>query len=987
MPVPIRVLIVEDSKSDAQLMVAELQRAGFEPEWRRVQTEADYAANLGEDVQVILADCNRVKFGTECALQLLRQRGLDIPFVIVTDGMGQDIALTLIQRGATDYVFKDQLARLGLAVTRAVEEKRRRGEKCRAEQAWRESEERFQRYFELGLIGMAITSPAKSWIEVNDQLCEILGYERSELFRMTWAELTHPEDLAANIAAFNRILAGEIDGYSTDKRFIRKDGQVIHATISVKCLRRADGAVDNFLALFQDISERKRAEEALRASEEKFRGVIEQSADGIVLIDARGAIIDWNRAQEQITGLNHADAIGRPVWEITSECSPSGHWPLADLERLKTQVLQALQAEQAPWLNQLHENQIRHRNGMLRSVQEVMFPIRTDKHFMIGSIMRDITEQKKVEAAEREQRILAEALRDTAAAFNSMMDLEEVLDRILENAGRVVALDAVEILLLESGVARIVRSKGYDPRVTTMLTDRRFQVAALYDLRQAMETGHWFIIPDTHTFPDWDRIPEASWIRSHLVVPIQTQGKFIGYLTGESATPGFFTSAHATRLQAFADQAALALENARLVTETRHRIRELSALNRVTMHLASPLNPDRALDLAMQELKDVLDVDVCSLMMLDDQTNELVFRVALGLNRELSKQLRLRCDQGIAGWVVREAHSTMVLDAHQDPRWCAAVDGITGFETRSMLAVPLKNKERVIGVVEAINKIHGAFNAADLELLESVSMATSIAVENARLAESAREMQVLRELDHLHSELIANVSHELRTPLGLIKAMCTTLLARDVSFDPKTQMGLLRDIAEETTKLEQIVDDLLDSSRLQNHRLRLDKRLGDLGALAATVAESMQLEWNRHRLICHFPTRRLVARFDSKRIEQVLRNLVGNAIKYSPDGGTIKVCGQQDSTQARLSVTDQGIGIPREDWERVFERFYRVDNELTRRVRGAGLGLAVSRGIVEAHGGRMWVESTVGAGSTFYFTLPLDSRVEAERSNRRKAKR
>jgi PAS domain S-box-containing protein len=143
-------------------------------------------------------------------------------------------------------------------------------ERKHAEEALRKSEGRFRRYFELGLIGMAITSPVKGCLEVNDQLCQMLGYERDELLRMDWAALTHPEDLAADVAQFDRVLAGEIDGYTMDKRWIRRDGQVVYSIISVKCIRREDGSVDYFVALVQDITERMRAEEALRESEHRF---------------------------------------------------------------------------------------------------------------------------------------------------------------------------------------------------------------------------------------------------------------------------------------------------------------------------------------------------------------------------------------------------------------------------------------------------------------------------------------------------------------------------------------------------------------------------------------------------------------------------------------------------------------------------------------------------------------------------------------------
>lgn len=151
-------------------------------------------------------------------------------------------------------------------------------ERKQAEEALRERDERFRSYFELGLIGMAITSPTKGIIEVNDEICRSLGYERSELLQMTWAELTHPDDVAADVANFNRVMAGEIDGYVMDKRWIHKDGQVIDATISVKCLRRADGTVDYFIALLQDITTRKQAEAALqRAHNELERRVIERT--------------------------------------------------------------------------------------------------------------------------------------------------------------------------------------------------------------------------------------------------------------------------------------------------------------------------------------------------------------------------------------------------------------------------------------------------------------------------------------------------------------------------------------------------------------------------------------------------------------------------------------------------------------------------------------------------------------------------------------
>jgi PAS domain S-box-containing protein len=180
-------------------------------------------------------------------------------------------------------------------------------ERKRTEEALRASEERFRRYFDLGLIGMAITSPSKGCIEVNDELCRLLGYERGELLRKSWAELTHPDDFAADAAQFDRVMAGEMDGYTIDKRWIRKDGRVIDSIMSAHCVRRADGSVDYFVGLVLDTTERKRAEENLRESEERFRSAVEAIPHQVWSFRADGSLGYWNQRVIDYTGLTAED--------------------------------------------------------------------------------------------------------------------------------------------------------------------------------------------------------------------------------------------------------------------------------------------------------------------------------------------------------------------------------------------------------------------------------------------------------------------------------------------------------------------------------------------------------------------------------------------------------------------------------------------------------------------------------------------------------
>jgi PAS domain S-box-containing protein len=212
----------------------------------------------------------------------------------------------------------DELARAN--DTLSAENKDRK----RAEKTLRETEERFRSYFELGLIGAVISSPSKGFLEVNDELCGILGYERGELLQRTWAEMTHPDDLAAEVIQFNRVLAEEVDGYILDKRFIRKDGRIIDATISVRCIRRADRSVDYLVALLQDVTERKRAEMALRQAEEKYRSIYENSNEGIFQSTPEGRLISANPALARILGYDSPEELVRERGDVEKQryCRP-----------------------------------------------------------------------------------------------------------------------------------------------------------------------------------------------------------------------------------------------------------------------------------------------------------------------------------------------------------------------------------------------------------------------------------------------------------------------------------------------------------------------------------------------------------------------------------------------------------------------------------------------------------------------------------------
>ncbi len=234
-----------------------------------------------------------------------------------------------------------------------------------------------------------------------------------------------------------------------------------------------------------------------------------------------------------------------------------------------------------------------------------------------------------------------------------------------------------------------------------------------------------------------------------------------------------------------------------------------------------------------------------------------------------------------------------------------------------------------------------------------------------------RDITALRELEQAKSDFVSTVSHELRTPLTSIKAYTATLRRQDVEFDESTRQEFLQVIEEETDRLTRLVSDILDVSRIESGRLELKKRDFDLSKLVRIIIGKLQSQFPKHEIILVSPESIDPVCADPDKIEQVFVNLVDNAAKYSPSGGEITLTLVAQPRRVECSVKDSGVGIPSDHLAHIFEKFHRVDNRATREIYGTGLGLYVSKSIVEAHGGMIWAESEIGKGSIFHFTLPL----------------
>ena len=290
---------------------------------------------------------------------------------------------------------------------------------------------------------------------------------------------------------------------------------------------------------------------------------------------------------------------------------------------------------------------------------------------------------------------------------------------------------------------------------------------------------------------------------------------------------------------------------------------------------------------------------------------------------------------------------------------------------RSALGVPLAVGDKAVGVLLLEQWQPGpAFAEADIPLLQALANLVALTADRIRLLAEVERTRVVAKDDHLKSELLSALAHEMRTPLASIKGYSTALLMEEIQWDPVKRAEFLRIIDEETDKLEGIISDLLESSMIEAGRLEIEPEPILLPRLAREIVDDMLHYTDKHRFVASFPPQFPIVDADPRRIHQVLRNLLDNAVKYSPHGGLVVVRGEVGQDEVIISVADQGVGIAPEHLNRLFERFFRAQ-ELEEHVAGSGLGLPIAQAIVNSHGGRIWAESRLGKGSTFYFTLPL----------------
>lgn len=406
--------------------------------------------------------------------------------------------------------------------------------------------------------------------------------------------------------------------------------------------------------------------------------------------------------------------------------------------------------------------------------------------------------------------------------------------------------------------------------------------------------------------------------------------------------------------------------------QLRHQADRLQRILQISQTLTSTYNLDELLTSILSATNELTNTEAASILLLDENGTELRFAASTGGDMGKLSSMRVPVDSSLAGTIMRSNGPLVFDDVQQDPRHFTGVDQKLEFQSRSMLGVPLVMRERPIGVLEALNKTDSEpFTEEDGQVLLTLAAQAAVAIENARLITALQKAyEQLNRVDQIKSNFIAIASHELRTPLGVIMGYAAML--KEDTENPETAEHLDK-VLGSALRLRDLIDDMVNVQHIEEGQAKLNVSDFVLQEVVQRLVQNLRdlFTTKNQEVLLHLPDEPLRLKADRDKIQLVMNNLLTNAIKFTGPGGRILVSAERKNDEMNVHVADTGIGIPQSEIDQIFDRFYQVEPHLTRQYGGLGLGLAIAKGMIDLHGGRMWVESVEGRGSRFSFSVPI----------------
>ena len=570
----------------------------------------------------------------------------------------------------------------------------------------------------------------------------------------------------------------------------------------------------------------------------------------------------------------------------------------------------------------------------------------------------------------------------------STFDLQTVLDALVESAARLCGAERIGIYRPKDDVFFLAASYGYTKEFKEFLTQVPFQPG------RGTLTGRIAVektiihIADTLADPKYtfERPTNLRPSRTVLGVPLLREGVLVGVMSLSRPEVKPFNPKQIELAATFADQAVIAIENVRLFNEVQSRteelaksVEELRALGDVSQAVNSTLDLETVLSTIVTKAVQLSDTEAGTIYVFNEKTEKFELRSTFGMDDALIsaiKERHIRIGDPGVGQAGAKRATVQIPDVRNEPSEFFEVVVRAGF--RALLAVPLLGPDQIVGALVVRRKTPGEFPKSTIDLLETFADQSVLAIQNARLFHEIEEKsREVAEASMHKSQFLANMSHELRTPLNAILGYTELILDSIYGEMPEKARAVLERLQANGKHLLGLINDVLDLSKIEAGQLVLsldDYSLSDVVHGVVSAVEPLAAEKRlafKAEVAPDLPT----GHGDGRRLSQVLLNLVGNAIKFT-DKGEVAIRAEAVNGAFTVAVCDTGPGIDAADQAKIFEEFQQADSSTTRKKGGTGLGLSIAKRIIEMHGGRIWIKSEPGKGSTFYFTVPV--RVEAQ---------
>jgi|SoiMetStandDraft_2_1073263.scaffolds.fasta_scaffold06363_2 GAF domain-containing protein len=558
---------------------------------------------------------------------------------------------------------------------------------------------------------------------------------------------------------------------------------------------------------------------------------------------------------------------------------------------------------------------------------------------------------------------------------SSPTDIQPVLNAVAANAARLCEATDAQIRIIEGDGHRLVASFGTLPAPEFRPASPENPFSRAIFTRQTIHV---------HDLQERSVQPPASGTRTLLSTPMLREGTPIGLINIRRTEVRPFSDRQIKLLETFAAQAVIAIENVRLFQELEARTRELvqsvgelRALGEVGQAVSSTLDLETVLTRIVSHAVQLSGTDGGAIYEYDEQSEEFLLRATDHMEEELINALRAnppRLGDGVVGRAAASREPVQVPNILEERTYAPRMrEMLERFGFRASLAVPLLREDRIIGGLVVRRKSTGEFRPEVIELLKTFATQSVLAIQNARLFREIEDKSRQIEAANRHkSEFLANMSHELRTPLNAIIGFSEVLGERMFGELNEKQAEYTDDILSSGRHLLSLINEILDLSKVEAGRMELEVATFDLPLAIDNARTFVRERATKHGINLDVTVDERLGDFvgDERKIKQILLNLLSNAVKFTPEGGRIGIKARQADGSVEISVSDTGIGIAPEDQPKIFEEFRQVGSDYAHKVEGTGLGLTLAKKFVELHGGKIWVESEVGKGSTFSFSLP-----------------